>query len=139
MVAANRAGANHTEAGHVLQQALEDAETLLYQALQRSPHELVPVVRAQIEALYGEVRKLPSNTPTTPAHAIHGSPEVIASFRALEVLADRHSKLRTLHKALIADDSDATALALFSDTRSRPAIAESGRSYVAAGPPDKVS
>src|SRR5439155_4574454 len=67
MVAANRAGANHTEAGHVLQQALEDAETLLYQALKRSPHELVPAVRAQVDTLYAEVRKLPSNTPTTPA------------------------------------------------------------------------
>jgi hypothetical protein len=98
-------------------------------------------VKAAIEEVYVKVRALPSNTPTTAIEAVHADPKARQAFVVLEELAARHSRLRRLHKLLIADDvAQPDALVLFGDTELMPAVWPSRiQPAQAAGPADALA
>jgi hypothetical protein len=143
LVRANRSGADKAEAAAVVQHAVEDAQRLLDLALSGAVREMVPTVRTAIEDVLKQVRALPSDTPTTAAAAVHGSERALKDFRALEALADRHGRLRRLHRDLIADHVDQpSAFVLFGDTQLEPPPADwptNRQRAEAVGPKDTIA
>jgi hypothetical protein len=127
IVRAARETADTVEAERALQMAVQNAQRY-YDLSFRGGGGLMPTLRAEIQTVYGKVRALPQDVPTTERDALHANDKARQAFIELEELAARHAQLRRLQRLLTEDDvqgeSDqiALAFALFGDSKLPPPV-----------------
>ncbi|MDA8201573.1 MAG: hypothetical protein M0Z49_02205 [Chloroflexi bacterium] len=120
----------------LLEQAAEESERTLDNLM--SDAAILPSLREALDAVYGEVRRLPADTPRTAAEALDAEPGQIDAYRRLQALLGRHSAIRDAQAALRRRIPSKDGRNLFLDSPIAPSTGKAatiGAAIAPAGPP----
>lgn len=120
----------------VLQEAAEQSENFLAAAM--SEAAILPALREALDEVYGEVRKLPADTPRTAAEALDAEPGQVDAYRRLQALLGRHGAIRDAQAALRRRIPSKDGRNLFLDSPIAPSTGKAatiGAAIAPAGPP----